>query len=301
MKFIAEKTSTLLETLGEFMDNTSRTKLRKMLTAGRIQVDGVVEHKAKSEITKGMVIELLSRVKAHEITPPPLIKQKKIDLNILWEDEAILVVEKPEGLLSIATDKRETDTLHGRCVDYVRRKDENNWCYIVHRLDRDTSGIMVFALHSNHKEYLQAQFAARAVHRTYHALIEGRPKVMQGVAREWLVEDKNLFVKRVKSTFHGSKEAITNWEVADTDNHTSLIQITIETGRRHQIRMAMRSLGCPVVGDELHGAESNTFGRVCLHASALEFLHPETDEPVRFESKIPFYKSKPRPIDSETS
>jgi 23S rRNA pseudouridine1911/1915/1917 synthase len=89
--------------------------------------------------------------------------------------------------------------------------------------------------------------------------------------------------------------------VADTDNHTSLIQITIETGRRHQIRMAMRSLGCPVVGDELHGAESNTFSRVCLHASALEFLHPDTDEPVRFESKIPFYNSKPKPINSETS
>ena len=85
MKFIAEKTSNLLETLGEFMDNTSRTKLRKMLTAGRIQVDGVVEHKAKFEITKGMVIELLSRVKAHEITPPPLIKQKKIDLNITYD------------------------------------------------------------------------------------------------------------------------------------------------------------------------------------------------------------------------
>ena len=145
-----------------------------------------------------------------------------------------------------------------------------------------------FALHQRHKEYIQSQFADRAVHRTYHALIEGRPKEMKGTAKEWLVEDKNLFVKRVKSTFHGSKEAITHWEITDTDNHTSLVQISIETGRRHQIRMAMRSLGCPVVGDELHGAESNAFNRVCLHASALEFLHPETDEPVRFASEIPF-------------
>ena len=301
MKFIAEKTGTLLDTLAHFMDNTSRTKLRTMLTEGRIQVEGAVEHKAKFEVTKGVTIELLSRVKAHEITPPPVVKQKKINLKILWEDEAILVVEKPAGLLSIATDKMEIDTLHGRCVDYVRQKDEENWCYIVHRLDRDTSGIMVFALHQRHKEYLQSQFADRAVHRTYHALVEGRPKEMKGKAREWLVEDKNLFVKRVKSTFHGSKEAITHWEVADTDNHTSLIHITIETGRRHQIRMAMRSLGCPVVGDELHGAESNAFSRVCLHASALEFLHPETDEPVRFESKIPFHNDPKKQKTDEAS
>ncbi len=288
MKFKVEKETTLLDMLTECMPDTSRSKLRKMLTEGRIQVDGTVQHKAKFPLSKGMELDLLSRVKAHEITPPPAIKQKKSNLKVIWEDDAILVVEKPAGLLSIATDKLEVDTLHARCVEYIRQEDDKKWCFIVHRLDRDTSGIMVFALHQRHKEYLQSQFAERAVHRTYHALIEGRPKEMQGTARQWLVEDKNLFVKRVKSSFHGAKEAITHWEVADTDNHTSLVQINIETGRRHQIRMAMRSLGCPVVGDELHGAESNSFNRVCLHATALEFLHPETDDPVRFESKIPF-------------
>ena len=288
LKFNVDKTITLFDSLTEFMPNTSRSKLRKMLTEGRIHVDNSPEHKAKRELAPGSQIEILSRVKALESTPAPVSKQKKSNLNVLWEDEAILVVEKPAGLLSIATNKLERDTLHARCVDYIRHEDETNWCYIVHRLDRDTSGVMVFARHQRHKEYLQNQFAEREVHRTYHALVEGRPKQMQGTAREWLVEDKNLFVKRVKSTFHGSKEAITHWEVADTDNHTSLIQISIETGRRHQIRMAMRSLGCPVVGDELHGAESNAFSRVCLHASSLEFLHPEPDEPVRDESKIPF-------------
>ncbi len=288
MKFKVENTVNLLDALTQFMPNTSRSKLRKMLTEGRIHVDGAPEHKAKKELVIGSQIEVLSRVKALETTPAPVSKQKKSNLSILWEDDAILVVEKPAGLLSIATDKLERDTLHARCVDHIRQEDEKNWCFIVHRLDRDTSGVMVFARHQRHKEYLQNQFAEREVHRTYHALVEGRPKQMQGTAREWLVEDKNLFVKRVKSTFHGSKEAITHWQVIDTDNHTSLIQISIETGRRHQIRMAMRSLGCPVVGDELHGAESNAFSRVCLHASSLEFLHPDSDEPVRFESKIPF-------------
>lgn len=287
MKFKVEKTTSLLDSLAYFMPKTSRSKLRKMLTEGRIQINGEVEHRAKTELSAGTEIEVLSRVKAQEITPPPASKQKKSNLTILWEDDAILVVEKPAGLLSIATDKLERDTLHARCVDHIRLEDEKNWCYIVHRLDRDTSGIMVFALHQRHKEYLQTQFAEREVHRTYHALVEGRPKQMQGIAREWLVEDKNLFVKKVKSSFHGSKEAITHWQVAETNNQISLLQITIETGRRHQIRMALRSLGCPVVGDELHGAETNPLNRVCLHASALEFLHPETDEPVRFEAPIP--------------
>ncbi len=288
MKFKTEKETTLLDALSHFMPNTSRSKLRKMLTEGRVHIDNIPEHKAKRELSADTEITILSRVKALETTPTPISKTKKSNLTILWEDEALLVVEKPAGLLSIATNKLERDTLHARCVDHLRLQDEKNWCYIVHRLDRDTSGVMVFARHQRHKEYLQEQFAQRAVHRTYHALVEGRPKHDHGTAREWLVEDKNLFVKRVKSTFHGSKEAITHWEVIDTDNHTSLLQITIETGRRHQIRMAMRSLGCPVVGDELHGAESNAFNRVCLHASSLEFLHPDSDEPVRFESQIPF-------------
>ena len=287
MKFTSTQEQTLLEALSNFMNETSRGKLRKMLTEGRVQVDGTTQHKAKFQVETGVQIEILSRIKAQEITPPPVSKHKRVNLNVIWEDEAILVVEKPAGLLSIATDKLEVDTLHSRCVNYVRLEDERNWCHIVHRLDRDTSGVMVFARHERHKEYIQSQFAARDVHRTYHALVEGRPKNNNGSTREWLVEDKHLHVKKVKSSFHGAKEAITHWSVSDTDNRISLIQVSIETGRRHQIRMAMRSLGCPVVGDELHGAETNPLNRVCLHASALEFLHPESDEPVRFEAPIP--------------
>ena len=287
MKFTSSQEQPLLDALSEFMKETSRAKLRKMLTEGRIQVDGTIQHKAKFQVGKDVQIEILSRIKAQEITPPPVPKHQRINLNVIWEDDAILVVEKPPGLLSIATNKLEVDTLHSRCVDYVRLEDERNWCHIVHRLDRDTSGVMVFARHERHKEYIQLQFAQRAVHRTYHALVEGRPKNNSGSTREWLVEDKHLHVKRVKSSFHGAKEAITHWSVTETDNAISLLQVSIETGRRHQIRMAMRSLGCPVVGDELHGAETNPLNRVCLHASALEFLHPESDEPVRFEVPIP--------------
>tara|TARA_B100001564_G_scaffold335869_1_gene325569 strand:- start:385 stop:1263 length:879 start_codon:yes stop_codon:yes gene_type:complete len=286
MKYTIEHENTLLGVLELMMPSTSKSKLRKMLTEGRIQVNGEVIHKAKYNVSSKSLVEILERKKALANTPPPK-SRKNSKLNVVWEDEAILVVEKPAGLLSIATDKLEKDTLHSWCVDYVREENEKNWCFIVHRLDRDTSGVMVFARHERHKEYLQSQFSRRSVHRTYHALVEGRPRENHGTSREWLVEDKHLHVKKVKSSFHGAKEAITHWNIEQTTNVLSLLHITIETGRRHQIRMAMKTLGCPVVGDGLHGAESNPLQRICLHASSLEFLHPLDDEPVRFEAPIP--------------
>ena len=164
--------------------------------------------------------------------------------------------------------------------------------HIVHRLDRETSGVMVFARHERYKTYLQSQFAQREVHRTYHALVEGRPEENHGTERAWLVEDRNLRVKKVKASFQGAKEAITHWTVEDADEEVALIHITIETGRRHQIRMAMKALDCPVVGDKLHGAETNPIHRIALHATALEFLHPENDDPVRFEAEIPFMPNR---------
>ena len=147
---------------------------------------------------------------------------------------------------------------------------------------------MIFAKHKRHKEYLQEQFARREVHRIYHALVEGKPQNDRGTIREWLLEDKFLRVKTVKKNHPQAKEAITHYSVEDNDEFASLVQLTIETGRRHQIRVGLANLGCPVVGDSDHGAEGNPIGRIALHASSLEFLHPETDDPVRFEAPIPF-------------
>jgi 23S rRNA pseudouridine1911/1915/1917 synthase len=272
--------------LSENFPNSSKNKIRKMLTGGRVNVNGKVQHKAKTEINKSDIVEILDISISKENTPPPVKKQTKI--NIIYEDEFILVVDKPAGLLSIATNKLETDTLHSKCVDYVKTSDPKNWCFIVHRLDKETSGVMVLAHDKDSKEYLQEQFANREVYRIYHALVEGNPGKLNGTEKQWLVEDKNLHVKKVKPSFRGAKEAITHWEVIRENEETSLIKIMIETGRRHQIRMAMKSLKTPVVGDPIHDAETNPYGRICLHASSLEFLHPDTDEPLHFESRIPF-------------
>ena len=286
MKITIESEQNLIETLSKSFPNSSKNKIRKMLTEGRISVNGEIEHKAKRSLKESDIVEILDKTISRELTPPP--KQKPTNLNIIFEDEDILLVEKPAGLLSIATNKMEPDTLHSRCVDYVKSKAPSNWCFIVHRLDRETSGIMLLAYSKNNKEYLQEQFAERSVYRTYYALVEGQLPSKRGTEVEWFLEDKNLRVKKVNPKTKMSKQAITHWEVMKENQETSLVRIMIDTGRRHQIRMAMKSLETPVVGDSLHGAETDPMGRICLHASSLEFLHPRTDEPVRFETRVPF-------------
>lgn len=278
----------LLEALAQYFPNSKRNKLRKMLTEGRALVDGKVVHKAKHIVNKGSILTVADRESAAVSSPPPAPKKQHARIKILFEDEHILVLNKQAGLLSVATDKMEPDTLHSRAVDYVKGEDERNWVFIVHRLDRETSGVMIFAKHKRHKEYLQEQFAGRSVHRVYHALVQGKPEIKGGTIHEWLLEDKFLRVRAVNKRNPMAKEAITHWSIEDSDDIATLLMLTIETGRRHQIRVGLANMGYPVVGDEQHGAEGNPIGRIALHASGLELLHPETDEPVRFDATIPF-------------
>ena len=288
MKFNVEEEIILLSVLQLMYPESTKSKLRKMLTEGRVLVDGTPVYKAKELLTKGNFVTIINRSEAIVKSPPPEPRKQFSKLKVIFEDECILVVEKPAGLLSVATEKLEKDTLHSRCVDHVKRQSERAWCHIVHRLDRDTSGVMVFAKNREIKEHLQTQFAERDVKRLYHALVEGRPEQNEGTDSSWLIEDKHLHVKRVKSTFKGAKQSITHWRLEDHDEFVSLIEVIIETGRRHQIRMAMQFIGCPIVGDTIHGAETNPLNRVCLHATSLGFSHPVSNQFTQYDSIVPF-------------
>ena len=285
---VHEDDENILASLTRIFPNSSKNTLRIMLTKGRVSLDGEIIYRAKFEVSKGQTIKISDKPKPETDYRLKRKHRKQSKLEILWEDDTILVLNKPAGLLSVASNKMEDDTLHSWANEHVKRKNPKSWCYIVHRLDKETSGVMVMAKSERAKEHLQDQFANRRLHRTYNALVEGRPKESQGTVRSFLVEDKHLNVRGVSSTYKGAKEAITHWKIDDSDEHVSLVELYIETGRRHQIRMAMQYIGCPVVGDKLHGAVSDPLGRIALHATALEFLHPEHDDPVRFEAKIPF-------------
>lgn len=274
--------ATLLDILKSMQPQASTNVLRKMLTNERITVDEETIHRAKQIITKGQIVKILPKPKI-SVQEEREQQAKTHNLDILFEDEAILVVNKPAGLLSVATDRLEQDTLHNRCVEYCRSQKKNGWCYIVHRLDKATSGIMVFAKSEHVKRELQDQFAQQLVHRHYVALVEGQSSA--GRADHNLIEDKNLRVYVSDKKTKTSKRAVTTWDILAQGEHETLLSVVIETGRRHQIRVAMAENGTPVVGDKMHGAVTNLHGRICLHAVALEFLHPSNDDPVRFESE----------------
>ena len=280
----------LLEFLKLQFPQTTNNKLRKMLSEGRVKINDSVVFQAKRPLLANDKFQLLDRNNKIPQTDKPLKELKKSAIEIIYEDEDLLVVEKPAKLLSVATNKLEQNTLHGKCVDYLKQQDNKSWCYIVHRLDKETSGIMLLSKNKQSKDYLQEQFAQRQVYRIYHAMVEGQPPEQSGTVEQYLMEDKHLNIRRVKAKHKDGKIAITHWEVIQQNEEASLIRVMIETGRRHQIRMAMKELGCPIIGEKLHEAETNPFGRICLHATSLEFLHPATDEPVRFESKPPFAK-----------
>ncbi len=282
MRVTVSEEGALLDHLKIMQPSASNNVLRKMLTSQRIQVDESVIYRAKHIVLVGQIIEILPRPKM-TIEEKQEVSAKQHDLDIIHEDEHILVVSKPAGLLSVATDKLEHHTLHNRCVEYCKTDDPRGWCFIVHRLDKATSGIMIFAKNENSKRYLQDQFAERQVHRDYVALVEGLAE--DGSATHNLVEDKTLRVHISEAKTKDSKIAITSWQVMKSNDIATLLHVLIETGRRHQIRVALADHGTPVVGDRMHGAETNLHGRICLHATALEFLHPFDDEPVRFESE----------------
>ena len=280
-KKVKEET-TLLDILKSMQPQASTNVLRKMLTNERITVDEETIHRAKQIITKGQTVEILPKPKI-SVQEEREQQAKTHNLDILFEDEEILVVNNPAGVLSVATDRLEQDTLHNRCVEYCRSQKKNRWCYIVHRLDKATSGIMVFAKSEHVKRELQDQFAQQLVHRHYVALVEGQSP--SGRADHNLIEDKNLRVYVSDKKTKTSKRAVTTWDIIAQGEHETLLSVVIQTGRRHQIRVAMAENGTPVVGDKMHGAVTNLHGRICLHAVALEFLHPSNDDPVRFESE----------------
>jgi 23S rRNA pseudouridine1911/1915/1917 synthase len=207
-------------------------------------------------------------------------------IRIRHEDADILVIEKPAGLLSIASPSEEEKTAYAFLTNHVRlgnpRVRERVW--VVHRLDRETSGLMIFAKNEPAKVALQEGWDA--VEKKYLAVVEGAPSSDAGKFDSHLDESNPLKVY-VANEGPETRHAITRYRVTKKGNATTLIELTLETGRRHQIRVQLADAGCPIVGDKKYGAETNPIKRIALHASTLRFPHPVTREVMRFDSALP--------------
>ena len=253
-----------------------------MIDYGRVLVDGKKATRAKETVSIGTVVETLSR---QEVEGPARKVDQIPNPIILYEDGELIVVDKPPGLLSVATPMGEADTMFDRVLNWVSRN-QSTRAHLVHRLDRETSGCMILAKSPEVRDFLQRQFKDRSVERIYHAVVFGKPADDSGVATSRIQESRDKRVRLVPKGERGGKEAITNWRVEKTAPIHSLIRIKIDTGRRAQIRLHMSEIGCPVVGDTSYGRGKASVNRLCLHASELQFEHPNGRR-IRVKSRLP--------------
>lgn len=207
-------------------------------------------------------------------------------LSIIYEDDEIIAINKPAGLLSIATDKETELTAYHILMDYEREKNIKNRVYIVHRLDRDTSGVLIIAKNEKMKLLLQDNWGDIVKERGYVAVVEGKLKEKSGTLKSWLKETKTHLIYSSNKPGDGL-EAITNYQVLSEGENYSLISVDLETGRKNQIRVQLQDIGHSIAGDKKYSAETNPLKRLCLHANKLAFVHPTTKELMTFETPVP--------------
>lgn len=218
--------------------------------------------------------------------------KQRVDNNvngfeILFEDKDIIVITKPVGLLSIATDKEKERTAYNILKDHVKNQDNSNKIFIVHRLDKGTSGVMVFAKSAKAQHILQTEWKKRVQERTYVAVVEGKVKKDTDTIVSYLKENKAYVTYSVPNTEKEGKKAVTHYKVLKRNKKYSLVELKLGTGRKNQIRCHMKELGHSIIGDKKYGAQSNPIKRLGLHALSLVFKHPITDKIMRFDTRIP--------------
>ena len=205
---------------------------------------------------------------------------------MVFEDDSLIVVDKPAGLLTMGTESENTKTVYAVLRAYANSKRPAEKIFIVHRLDREASGLLVFAKTIPAKEHLQNQFKDHSAGRVYTAVAEGNVQPRQFTIRSMLAENAAFRVYSTKSLKSG-KPAVTHVRVLRPGPKSSLLEICLETGRKHQIRVHLAERGNPIAGDKLYGMRSSRFGRLALHGAHLEFRHPRTGARMSFDSPCP--------------
>ena len=264
----------LLEILQRQFPDSSKTTLREMLRNDRVRVNDAPERNAKREIGPDDRVEVGSR------TAP-------IDprIRILFEDADLIVVDKAAGLLSVPTSEVLHETAESFLDVYLGGGPGDRRIHHVHRLDRDTSGVLVFAKNTWTRDRLRKQFEAHDIERVYVAIVHGKLREPAGTFRSMLAEDQEL---KVRSVAGAGKEAVTHYRTIASGRRFSILEVTLETGRRNQIRVHLAEAGHPIVGDTMYGrGRDESLGRLGLHAKRLGFTHPRSGEKLVFTSDVP--------------
>lgn len=267
----------LMAFLMKKMDGVSRTRVKALLSNRVVLVDNVIVTQFNHPLKPGMKVQISREKNKHEFRHPMLI--------IVYEDAYLIVVEKKEGLLSVATDHQKERTAQHILSEYVKRTHRNNRVFVVHRLDRETSGLMMYAKDEKTQHTLRDNWHDIVVDRRYVSIVMGDMERDQGQIRTWLT-DRKLYVSS-SNYDDGGKLSITHYKTIKRANGFSMMELDLETGRKNQIRVHMSELGHPVVGDQRYGCEIDPLGRLALHAFKLCFYHPVTGELMEFETPYP--------------
>lgn len=257
----------------------SRNAVKSLLSNHQVAVDGAPVSQFNLKLAKDDVV-IVSKNR--------ISKKNRKDLPIIFENDEFIVIDKPSGLLSVASDTEKGRTAYRMVSDYVQQKDRHNRIYVVHRLDEDTSGVLMFAKNPSIRDELQKNWSDIVKARRYYAVVEGSMEKKQDTLVNYLKENSlNLMYVTKNSKDKDAKKCITNYKVVKENNNYSLLDINIETGRKNQIRVQLGNIGHHVLGDDKYGEPANPIKRLALHAYELSFVHPLSGKLYKFNAKMP--------------
>ena len=286
LKFTVTEDTLLMDFLMKKLDGISRNKAKRMLANKIISVDGQRTTQFDLALETGMVVEI-GKPSARERFHNPWLK-------IVYEDKYLLVIDKKEGLLTNSPTK-EKDTAQGILNQYFIYTQQRCRAHTIHRLDRDTSGLMLFAKSKEVALMFEEDWKNTVYDRRYVAVVSGNMEKKDGVVESWL-KDNKAFITYSSPVDNGGKFAQTFYETLYSTPRYSLVELTLETGRKNQIRVHMADIGHPVVGDPKYGNGDNSLGRLCLHAYKLCFHHPIKKKDLEFETPFPAVFERPFPM-----
>lgn len=281
-KFYVNQETKLLKYMQEVFSDRSRSVVKKMLQHGQFIIEGKPITQFNYPLKKGQVVYVLSQKESKQI-------DYLESVSVIYEDRDLLAIEKESGLLSVPSDNAapHEDSAYIQVMGYVQSVDTRGEVFSVHRLDRDTSGIMLFAKNKRVEKILQERWSELVLKRSYMAVVEGSDfPEGKGTHTSYIKElDNHQMISSPED--NGGKFAETKYEKIKSNKLYSLVEAELVTGRRNQIRLHMKDMSYPISGDSKYGAVSNPLNRLALHATSLEIIHPITQEVLIFESKVP--------------
>lgn len=274
----SELTMPVMQFLLEMEPTPKRNDVKVWLKYGYVKVNGVVTTQFDEPVEPGVTVEVnISR---------PFVVFRHPRVQLVYEDDDIIVINKGYGLLSVGTGSaRHEETAYNIVKDYIKRQHPGNKLFVVHRLDRETSGLMMFAKSVEAQTAMQHNWSNMVISRTYVAVLEGALKTDEGQVKSNLAETSQFKVYSTET--EEGRPSVTNYRVLKRGNGYTLAEFSLETGRKNQIRVHAKDLGHPIIGDRKYGAKGSPIKRLALHARTLRFAHPMTRRDMNFETPIP--------------